>query len=156
MVRYAGDTARLDRRKLWRWWAFWRGLRFVSSRTGRIAEALDGQWSRRYASNAPPAMQMPLADAVALLGVPANYTKDDVLSAFRREVKKAHPDAGGTAEMFHTLVNARDRLLAALGTSAPRPKPARYAPKGARIVYRSASPRGLALGGHRRGRLAPP
>jgi hypothetical protein len=25
MVRYAGETARLDRDKLWRWWAFWRG-----------------------------------------------------------------------------------------------------------------------------------
>jgi hypothetical protein len=41
MVRYAGEIARLDRETLWSWWAFWRGVRFVSSRTGRIAAALD-------------------------------------------------------------------------------------------------------------------
>jgi hypothetical protein len=58
--------------------------------------------------------------------------KGDVLAAFRREVKKAHPDAGGTADLFRRLVEARDRLLATLGTSAPAPK----APR------RSRSPRG--------------
>jgi hypothetical protein len=62
--------------------------------------------------------------------------KDDVLAAFRREAKKAHPDLGGTAEMFTALVKARDRLLAALGTNAPAPKPPTYAPKGVPIVYR--------------------
>ena len=75
-------------------------------------------------------MQIALAEAMALLGAPANYTKDDVIAAFRREVKKAHPDLGGTAEMFGRLVKAPDRLLAALGTNAPAPKPPRYAPKG--------------------------
>ena len=49
---------------------------------------------------------------------------------------KAHPDHGGTPEMFRVLVEARDRLLAALGTSAPPPKPPDYAPKGVRFVYR--------------------
>jgi hypothetical protein len=83
-------------------------------------------------------MQMPLADAIALLGVETDYTKADVLSAFRRKAKEAHPDAGGTAEMFRKLVAARDRLLAALGTSAPPPKPPSYAPKGVKIVYRSS------------------
>jgi hypothetical protein len=53
------------------------------------------------------------------------------------EAKKAHPDVGGTAELFRQLVEARDRLLAALGTSAPAPKPPTYAPSGAHIVYRS-------------------
>jgi hypothetical protein len=27
MVRYAGEIALLDRRRLWYWWAFWRGCR---------------------------------------------------------------------------------------------------------------------------------
>ena len=53
-----------------------------------------------------------------------------------REVKKAHPDAGGTAEMFASLVKARDRLLAALGASAPQPKPPQYAAKGVQVRYR--------------------
>ena len=82
---------------------------------------------------------MPLADAIKLLGVPANYTKEDVEAAFRREAKKAHPDVGGTVEQFRKLVEARDRLLAALGTSALPPKPPAYAPKGAIITYRRVS-----------------
>ena len=125
IVRYAGETARLDREALWKWRAFWRCVRFVSSRDGRIAQGLDAEWQRRYgraAGGVPPLLQMPLADAIKLLGVPANYTKEDVEAAFRREAKKAHPDVGGTAEQFRNLVEARDRLLAALGTSAPPPK----------------------------------
>jgi hypothetical protein len=139
MVRYAGEIARLDREGLWKWWAFWRRVRFASSRTGRIAAALDELWQERYgqaASGAPPAMQMPLAEAMALLDVPADYTYDDVIAAFRREAKKAHPDMGGTAEMFRKLVEARDRLLAAIGTSAPAPKMPEFAPKGIKIRYR--------------------
>jgi hypothetical protein len=144
VVRYAGAVARLDRDKLWRWWAFWRGVMFVSSRTGRIAQNLDEIWWERYgpstgsgAGSVPPAMQMPLAAAIALLGVPENYTKDDVIAAFRRAVKKAHPDLGGTADDFRKLVEARDRLLTALGTSAPPPKMPAYYPSGTTIVYRS-------------------
>jgi hypothetical protein len=53
---------------------------------------------------------------------------------------KAHPDHGGTPEMFRVLVEARDRLLAALGTSAPAPKPRAYAPSGGGA---SASPDGV-------------
>jgi hypothetical protein len=145
MVRYAGELARLDRDRLWHWWAFWRGVRFVSSRTGRIAAELDGIWQERYGytagGGAAPFMQMPLADAIALLGVPINYTHDDVIATFRREAKKAHPDLGGTAEQFRALVEARDRLLAALGTSEPAPKMPTYAPKGIQVVYRVASRR---------------
>jgi hypothetical protein len=140
MVRYAGEIARLDRGKLWHWWAWWRGVMFVSCRTGRIAAKLDELWWKRYGATGggvPPSMQMPLAEAMALLGVPADYTKDDVISAFRKAALKAHPDQGGTAEMFRKLVEARDRLLTALGTSAPPPKPPTYAPAGATIVYRS-------------------
>jgi hypothetical protein len=62
-----------------------------------------------------------------------------VIAGFRRAVKKAHPDVGGTPEMFRLLVEARDRLLAALGTSAPAPKMPRYWPKGMRVAYRRVS-----------------
>ena len=152
MVRYAGELARLDRRALWHWWTFWRRVRFVSSRTGRIAAALDQVWHDRYghaAGGVPSSLQMPLADAMALLGVPADYTRDDVLAAFRREAKKAHPDKGGTAAQFRRLVEARDRLLTALGTSAPAPKMPTYAPKGESVIYRRVS-------GSRRGQLGSP
>jgi hypothetical protein len=66
-------------------------------------------------------------------------------------VKKAHPDLGGTAEMFDRLVKAPDRLLAALGTNAPAPKPPRYAPKGVQLRYGSSRVGGAArLGSTRR------
>jgi hypothetical protein len=153
MARYAGEGARLDREKLWRWWAWWRGVMFVSSRTGRIAAALEEAWHERYGSEAgaiPPAMRMPLDEARRLLGLPLDYSRDDVISAFRRAAKKAHPDLGGTAEMFQKLVEARDRLLAALGTSEPPPKPPTYTPSGMTVVYRSGGSRRLSLGTTRR------
>ena len=77
-VRYAGEAARLDREKLWRRWALWRGVMFVSSRSGRAANLLDAIWQDHYgraAGAVPPVMQMPLAEAMTLLGVPANYTE---------------------------------------------------------------------------------
>jgi hypothetical protein len=96
-------------------------------------------WQDRFgraAGGAPPVMRMALADAMALLGVPADYSKDDIIAAFRREAKKAHPDAGDDADMFRRLVEARDRLLAALGTSEPAPKAPTFSPKGSKTVYR--------------------
>jgi hypothetical protein len=153
MVRYAGEPARLDRFRLFLAWAWWRGVMFVSSRTGRIAAKLDEVWQGRYGraeGGAPPAMRMPLDEARRLLGLPLNYTRDEVIAAFRRAVKKAHPDLGGTAEMFHKLVEARDRLLAALGTSEPAPKAPAYAPSGMTVVYRSGGSRRQSLGSTRR------
>jgi hypothetical protein len=78
-VRYAGKVARLDREKLWRSWALWRGVTFVSNRSGRAASLLDAMSQDHYgrtAGGVPPVMQMPLAEAMALLGVPANYTRE--------------------------------------------------------------------------------
>jgi hypothetical protein len=66
MARYAGEIARLDRDKLWRWWAWWRGVMFVSSRTGRIAAELEEAWHERYGratGGVPRAMRIPLDEA---------------------------------------------------------------------------------------------
>jgi hypothetical protein len=65
-------------------------------------------------------------------------------------VKKAHPDLGGTAEMFRKLVEARDRLLAALGTSAPPPKMPAYYASGSVIRYRTVRSSTRRLGQTRR------
>jgi hypothetical protein len=148
IVRYGGEYARLDRLTLAIGWAWWRGVMFAASRAGRIAQLLDDLWHERYgmAGGVPPAMQMPLAEAIALLGMPQNYTREDVIAAFRRAVKRAHPDLGGTADDFHRLVEARDRLLAALGTSAPSPKMPAYYPSGTTISYRSRTSRRRRLG----------
>ena len=42
-------------------------VRFVSSRTGCIAAELDDLWYRRIRPSAVPPMQVPLAEAMALL-----------------------------------------------------------------------------------------
>ncbi|WP_198023369.1 J domain-containing protein [Ensifer sp. WSM1721] len=139
VVRYRGEAARLDRRQLWHAWAWWRGVCFVSSQTGRMAEKLDKLWWSRFGTSGggvPPSMQVPLVEAMELLGVSSNYSREEVIKAFRKKALKAHPDQGGTAEMFRKLVEARDRLLAAIGTEAAKPEEPRYAPKGAIIVYR--------------------
>lgn len=141
MVRYRGELARLDRWRLCLSLACWRGVMFASSRTGRVAHRLDEIWQdqyRRAAGGVPPAMQMPLADAMALLGAPADYTREDVLIAFKRAAKKAHPDMGGTAEQFRKLVEARDRLLAALGTSEPAPRAPEASPGRIGLIRRNA------------------
>jgi hypothetical protein len=73
MVRYAGEAARLDRRKLWHWWAWYRAVRFVSSRSGRITAELDAEWWGRYgARGAAP----PLADAIRRAMLIANTPRD--------------------------------------------------------------------------------
>jgi hypothetical protein len=154
-VRYAGEVARLDRDMLWRAWTFYRKVMFVSSRTGRIAALLDQFWLDQYAGRAgfapPPAMQMALVQAIQILGVPLDYTHEDVVAAFRRAVKRAHPDVGGTAEMFRLFVEARDRLLAAIGTKEKAPKPPSYAPSGMIIRYGRYRPSAQRrLGGARR------
>src|SRR5215469_12699601 len=64
IARYTGETARLNRWSLVTSWAVWRGVMFVSSRTGRAARMFDAMWQARYgraAGGVPPAMQMPLA-----------------------------------------------------------------------------------------------
>ena len=83
MVRYRGEIARLNRETLWYGWAFWRGVRFVSSRTGRIAAILDGEWHRRYgtAGAVPPSMQMPLDQARAFCFLDGtSKARDDVFA----------------------------------------------------------------------------
>ena len=63
-----------------------------------------------------------------------------MLSAFRREVKKVHPDLGGTAQQFRALFAARTRLLATTGTTAPAPREPDYAAaKGVKVIYYSAA-----------------
>ena len=82
-----------------------------------------------------------------LLGLPEDHDRADILRAFRKAAFKAHPDAGGSAELFRRVVEARDRLLAALGMKAREVKMPEFAPKGVRLVYRSGRRRGQHLTG---------
>jgi len=45
--------------------------------------------------------------AMALLGVPADYTEDDVHAAFRHEAKKAHPNVDRFSTPLRDLPGAK-------------------------------------------------
>lgn len=140
--RYDGEPARLSREKLARSWTLYRNVYFTSARTGYAANSFDRMWREQYWRLVPPpALQMALRDAMRLLGVPEDFTPDDILAAFRRMAMQCHPDHGGTQEQFIELMKARDRLLTALGTKAAAPKMPEFAPKGARLRYRTWRPR---------------
>jgi hypothetical protein len=145
-VRYDGEPARLDRARLARSWTIYRNVYFTSSRSGYAARAFDQMWRERYwhpGSAPPPAMQVALDDAIKLLGVPADFCREDIISAFRRKALQCHPDHGGTEAQFIELVKARDRLLASIGTRAETPKMPEFAPKGVKLRYgtwRSSNP----------------
>jgi hypothetical protein len=49
---------------------------------------------------------MTYGEACSTLGVPTNASNDEVKSAWRRLVKKHHPDAGGNPEMFMRVKEA--------------------------------------------------
>jgi hypothetical protein len=116
---------------------------FTGSRSGRAAQAFDQMWRERYwrpGTAPPPSLAMPLAEAMRLLGVPADFTHEDVIAAFRRAALRCHPDHGGTEAQFIKLVEARDRLLASLGTKEAAPKMPEFAPTGAIVRYRTWRP----------------
>jgi hypothetical protein len=47
-----------------------------------------------------------------LLGLNTEYTRDDVMRAFRKQAQQHHPDRGGDPAVFRRLVEAKDRALA--------------------------------------------
>lgn len=59
-----------------------------------------------------PATETPgIAAACALLGLPeSGFTPDDLKRAYRRAIKQAHPDQGGSAADTRAVLNARDRI----------------------------------------------
>ncbi len=50
-------------------------------------------------------------DLYGELGLPPGASEADIKRAFRQQAKKAHPDAGGTAEKFGALRLAHDVLI---------------------------------------------
>nr|BDD44862.1 hypothetical protein 2 [bacterium] len=59
-------------------------------------------------------MTMTQKAARALFELPPRrkLTADEITAAWKREIKTAHPDHGGTAELFAAVNEARDLLLA--------------------------------------------
>ncbi len=135
-IRYQDTLAPVSREGLPSGSAVWRGVWFTSDRDGFVAHVQDantGQWHRYVFEAAPDAMPLDLARR--LLGVPVDFTRDDIVAGFRAAAKRCHPDQGGTAEKFRELVKARDRLLASIGRSEPAPRAPAFPKAGMSIRY---------------------
>ena len=73
-----------------------------------------GLWltvSSRVRAVAPRPAELSDAEARSILGVGADATVEDIQSAWRRLMGRAHPDQGGTEGLAARLNAARDRLL---------------------------------------------
>ena len=76
--------------------------------------AAAGLWltvSSRQRPAAPRTEAMSAAEARSLLGVSADATRQDIQTAWKRLMARAHPDQGGTEGLASRLNAARDRLL---------------------------------------------
>lgn len=60
---------------------------------------------------APGAEGMSLSEARSVLGVGADASREEILEAHARLIRRTHPDAGGTDGLAAHLNAARDRLL---------------------------------------------
>lgn len=76
--------------------------------------AAAGLWltvSSRHRPAAPRGEAMSAAEARSLLGVSAEATRQEINTAWKRLMARAHPDQGGTDGLASRLNAARDRLL---------------------------------------------
>lgn len=73
-----------------------------------------GLWltvSSRQRAVAPRSEAMSAAEARSLLGVSSDATRQEINTAWKRLMARAHPDQGGTEGLASRLNAARDRLL---------------------------------------------
>ena len=73
-------------------------------------------------------MTMTLKQARALFELPPRrkLTADEITAAWKREVKAAHPDHGGTADLLEAVNEARDLLLASVTGDEAIPVDAKF------------------------------
>lgn len=60
----------------------------------------------------PPSNAKPRQPWTAVLGIPLTATREQIDEAYRQKAKRAHPDAGGSAEAMAELNRARDEARA--------------------------------------------
>jgi curved DNA-binding protein CbpA len=56
-------------------------------------------------------MNMTRDEALALLGLQAGASDDDIRAAHRRLIQRVHPDVGGSSELASRINRAKDVLL---------------------------------------------
>ena len=69
--------------------------------------------NRRAHSDVPSASKEGLTrrEALEILGLESNASREQIVSAYHRLMKHAHPDKGGSAYFAQKLNQARDKLL---------------------------------------------
>jgi hypothetical protein len=70
-----------------------------------------GGAARRGAPTAPTSEAMSPAEARSILGVGPEAERTEIEAAYRRLMRRVHPDAGGAEGLAVQLNAARDRLL---------------------------------------------
>lgn len=96
-----------------------RGLAFVGAPIatfgiGLMAIGAGLRPKPRRQSDVPPRTQqggMTRAEALELLGLQGSPSDKDIREAYRKLMKKVHPDSGGTDGLSRHLTEARDLLL---------------------------------------------
>ena len=80
-----------------------------------MEQRLGNQWQEKFRQQdpGPTAGSMSPDEARAILGVKANASREQILSAHRRLMQKLHPDRGGNDYLAAQLNRARDCLLGA-------------------------------------------
>tara|TARA_R110000868_G_scaffold37198_3_gene131835 strand:- start:360 stop:545 length:186 start_codon:yes stop_codon:yes gene_type:complete len=58
-----------------------------------------------------------LADALLLLGLTPGFKQEDLERAYKRAIRAAHPDAGGSAAQAAAVNVARDLIIQEMGWS---------------------------------------
>jgi hypothetical protein len=69
-------------------------------------------WCRAFAADSRAASVLHELLHGEILSLNTEYTRDDVMRAFREKAQKHHPDKGGDPAIFRRLVEAKDRALA--------------------------------------------
>jgi hypothetical protein len=70
------------------------------------------------AGNAAPGEDDLFESALTLLGLPRAFTRDELSAAYKKAIRRAHPDAGGSTEMAAAVNAARDLIIARRGWAA--------------------------------------
>ena len=75
-----------------------------------LVTSLGGMFAARARPTRPTSQGMSAAEARSVLGVTPDATDEDIEAAYRRLMRMAHPDKGGTSGLAAQLNAARERL----------------------------------------------
>ena len=91
------------------------GIPLGAAASGLLALAMRGglglaQKGREQEAR-PPTVRMSRKEAADLLGVSVDASEEDIHAAYRKLMKRVHPDAGGNDALASKVKDARDILL---------------------------------------------